>query len=1009
MKKNWMKAIGMGLAAALFAVLPVIAQTSVGAIRVVVTDADGAALPGVTVTAESVDSVVKRTLQTGVNGEVLLPSLAPSDRYIVTTQLQGFNGSRNENVLVTSGQTTTIRVSLQLAEVSEEIMVVAESPLVDVTSAVVGQDITLELTEALPTGRSYQSYLQLVPGVNPDPSTTNPGGSGNPAARSGINYSDIGGTIGTSTDNYYYIEGINVTDGVTGTFGANLNTEIIQEQKVLTGGIPAEFVGASGLVSSVITKSGGSSFSGSVRYDIEDDSMVADNENSPDAKFSRDDLALTVGGPIVRGDRAWFFGSYREVHREDDITTLDTGAFLRTVERDDEQAFAKLSWAITPAHTVSGTFLNDPTEISGSQSRTVVTNRDIATEQGGDRYIANYTGLFGGVVASFAIGEHNGEVSTVAAVRDPLNTVIFRRTDGSTLADQQRGGAGQDAVNERDTEFYKGDLEWYFATGSIDHTLKGGYDYTEHKNFRNTLFTGPQFRGSLGGSLAGLTAAQLSALRSAGQLTNGFFDVNNTSDFNGFINGVNASANRAALYGQLDLNHDGVITAAEAGQSIVFNNTANNPNGAINYDRIIQASTGPQNTATEGQSLYLQDQFRVSNFTFNVGVRAEEWAHVATTGEEIFTFDWEIAPRVSAAWDIKGNGKSKLSGYYGRYYDPIRNNLTNFAGTFSGSILEEQVNVGGTWVTYRTRGGTAVLDSVFAPTTKTPYTDEFLLTYQQDLGKNMAVEISGFHRKTGDVIEDYDLDLYTRHYPGDPNAEGALYLPASYFGYATVADIPTGVNFFIATLEGGERTLNGAELVFRKRLANNWQALLSYTYSDAEGNTNSDSNADFAGDVLFMDPRAPNIEGTQPGSIENLVKLAGSYHFDFGLIVGGAYRWNSGVYQTRSFLLFNRHLPVQGEAFEFNGVTDNWAAAGTVGGTKSPSYGVLDLSASYRRNFGPVGGELFVSVFNALDEQDPTLTQDLAAGQGTNLFGDPIAWVAPRSISLGLRLSFGRQ
>ena len=62
--------------------------------------------------------------------------------------------------------------------------------------------------------------------------------------------------MGVSADNVYYFDGINVTDPVSGTFGANLNTEIIQEQKVITGGIPAEFVGAPGLISNVITKSG---------------------------------------------------------------------------------------------------------------------------------------------------------------------------------------------------------------------------------------------------------------------------------------------------------------------------------------------------------------------------------------------------------------------------------------------------------------------------------------------------------------------------------------------------------------------------------------------------------------------------------------------------------------------------------------------------------------------------------------------------------------------------------
>jgi hypothetical protein len=59
--------------------------------------------------------------------------------------------------------------------------VTADSPLVDTTSATVGQDITLQLTESLPTGRSYQSYLQLVPGVMPD----DPQSPGNPASKSG--------------------------------------------------------------------------------------------------------------------------------------------------------------------------------------------------------------------------------------------------------------------------------------------------------------------------------------------------------------------------------------------------------------------------------------------------------------------------------------------------------------------------------------------------------------------------------------------------------------------------------------------------------------------------------------------------------------------------------------------------------------------------------------------------------------------------------------------------------
>ncbi len=234
----------VAVCALLIAATPVAAQvTETGTIEVLVQDAAGLAIPGATVAATAADTVTKREGVTDSTGRALLVGLAPSERYIVTIQLSGFRPARNENVLVRSGQTATIRVPLAVGGVTEQVQVTAESPIVDARSATTGQDITLQMTESLPTGRSYQSYLQLVPGVLPD----DPQQPGNPASKSGINYSDIGGALGVSSDNFYYFNGINVTDPVTGTFGSNLNTEIIQEQKVLTGGIPAEYVGTPGL------------------------------------------------------------------------------------------------------------------------------------------------------------------------------------------------------------------------------------------------------------------------------------------------------------------------------------------------------------------------------------------------------------------------------------------------------------------------------------------------------------------------------------------------------------------------------------------------------------------------------------------------------------------------------------------------------------------------------------------------------------------------------------------
>ena len=116
MKKVWLMRTAAAALALVVAAVPATAQTSTGQIRVIVTDADGGALPGVTVSAETVDSVIKRSGTTGQNGEALLPALDPSPNYVVTSTLAGFNGARNENVLVTSGQTATIRVTLQPTE-----------------------------------------------------------------------------------------------------------------------------------------------------------------------------------------------------------------------------------------------------------------------------------------------------------------------------------------------------------------------------------------------------------------------------------------------------------------------------------------------------------------------------------------------------------------------------------------------------------------------------------------------------------------------------------------------------------------------------------------------------------------------------------------------------------------------------------------------------------------------------------------------------------------------------
>lgn len=1001
MKKTLALAIGLVLAFGAWNVADAQVVTT-GVVRVVVTDADGNPLPGVAVVATSDETVTTRSAYTAGDGVAVVSGLAPDANYVVTTELDGFASVERPGVLVRSGQTTELDIQMELSGVEETITVTSQSPLVDTRSATTGQDITLQLTESVPTGRTYQSYLQLVPGVMPD----NPEQEGNPAAKSGLNYRDVFGENGISRDNFYYIDGINVTDNVTGTFGANLNTEIIQEQKVLTGGIPAEYAGAPGLLSSVITKSGSNTYHGSVNYFFQNDSLVGENQNAPDSSFSTFDAAATLGGPIVR-DRAWFFGSYRRVEREDDVVALDTLELLRTVNRTSNQGYARGTVSPRGSDTLSFTFLNDPLDATGRRDRDIVNNRDRRREQGGNNYSLKYNAVVADeLLLDFGWNKHNGEVSDFPVVDDPENDVVYRASDDRTLEDEQRGGFNPSAIDQRDTEQYRGAMQW--ARG--DHSVKAGFEYAEHTNFQNEVWPGspPAEYVSLAPHLAGTSLNEIVT----GSFSQQSFNPFNASDFSGLFEfGIDPAPNSAEIRSLLDLNSDGNITMQEVADAVVLSSTEGNPHGTINYTRDLQVQQAPQETSSEGITFYVQDTFSVTDrLVIDAGLRAERLEHFASTGENIYTFDWTWAPRVSGIYDLFGDGQHKLTAYYGIYFDPIRNNMTNFAGSLTGSVLHEQVFINGEWLNFRIRGGQQQADALFAPTTQTPYTDDLQFGYEVDLGRNMSFQATYTKRRTRDVLEDYDMSLYafrddgTTAYPGPVDHPDTLFLGLDYFGYDSFPDS----NFVIATLAGGKRDYQGIELVYRKRFSNNWQALASYNWNDMEGNSNSDSNADFQGDVIWLDPRAPNQLGRQPGLISHLLKFGGSYSFDFGLELGGSMSWNSGTVASRTFEAFSRHLPVlNSEQTTFAGITRNWLDPDAVGSLENPSYGIISLRAQYQRDIADLAtAEFFLDVFNVTDNQDAIRNLDLEAGQGQVAFGEGILFPEPRRLYLGTRLSF---
>jgi hypothetical protein len=921
-------------AVALLAPTTALAQSQTGGLRIAVTGSDGQPVAGATVAVSSPDSLISKSGVTGADGRVRLAGLDPATNYTVNVSASGYSDFSASEVAVVSGRDLSLGYALSggdAASLDDVIVTGTSLAAVDVTSATVGTTLTLQTVDALPTGRNYQSFLQLVPGVKPS-------ATGNPSSRSGVNYADIGGATGQSTDNLYYLDGVDVTDPSTGTFGANFNSEIIQEQQVIVGGVPAEYAGGSGLISRVITKSGGNEWQGSVNYYFQNDSLVADDEHNSSGGFSTYDTAFTFGGPIIR-DRLWFFSSYQKRSREDDVLN-GAGAPLRTVTNEGEYAFAKVTWQATDNDRLSVSYFSDPSEISGSALSTTPNNRDTARLQGGDNFKVDYSHTWGDLLVNAYWFRHEGELTDVSADQTIRDDVAFLPAANATVAQRSLGGFGRDIERHKDREEFGLNAEYYLDTGFGTHTLKVGYTRSENVYEEDSTVPGGATYRSLAPAYAGTTFAQYTDENA--HWTQGAFVLEDIARIRTALALPAYASARAAV----DTNNDGAISDAEV-NAISFTNTTGSPYGNINAYRSLRTVVAPYAVTSEGQSVYLQDTWTLNQLTVNAGLRAEKWEHFASDGSQTATFDWEIAPRLSLVYDMNGDGRSKLFGFVGRYYDPIRNTMSDFAGALTGPVDNEQININGDWVTFRVRGGASTPDALFAPSTKTPYTDEYMLGYSTTFGSSIGFSASVTHRATRDLLEDFDLGVYS-----NPNGSGTgiagpnslFYLPYSYFGYTSKPNS----NYVIGTLPGGERNYTGLELTLTKFKTDNWFGQVSYTFNKAEGNTNSDSNADYQGDVLWLDPRAPNVYGKQAGNIPHQFKAYGSYEFDFGLQLSGVFNWNSGFLYTPASLVDARYFaPRVSTAYEYGGATTRWLQPGFVAGSQTPAYYTFDVRLKY--------------------------------------------------------------
>src|SRR5688500_9647594 len=157
------RSVLLGMVVLTLGATPVLAQLEPGRLTGIVSDAQGAVLPGVTVTATSPSLIGKQVALTEEDGKFLFPSL-PSGTYALMFEMSGFRPVKRENIVLTLGRTLTVDMQLEVASVQETLTVTGESPLVDRTTTAVGHEFSAEKLDAIPSATDLWAALGTAPG-----------------------------------------------------------------------------------------------------------------------------------------------------------------------------------------------------------------------------------------------------------------------------------------------------------------------------------------------------------------------------------------------------------------------------------------------------------------------------------------------------------------------------------------------------------------------------------------------------------------------------------------------------------------------------------------------------------------------------------------------------------------------------------------------------------------------------------------------------------------------------
>jgi hypothetical protein len=302
-------------------------QAVYGSIFGTITDASGAAVPNAKVTITNTGTNVTETAKTNESGNYNQTRLIPGV-YRVKVEAPNFKSAVVDAVVVNVDTASTVNATLQTGQVSEEITITAEAPLLKTDRADVATTFeTRQVTDLPILDRNFTKFILLTPGTQQlqwqHAASENPQGS----TQTMVNGQHFSGTG-------YQLDGTENRDPILGIIVVNPNFESIGETKITSQNYDAEFGQAIAGVVSVSTKSGTNGLHGAAYLFRQNDVLQARN---PFSQFQRDPLTKkfipdtlrnqfggAIGGPVIK-DKLFFFGDY------DGLRSKTGGSKLLTV------------------------------------------------------------------------------------------------------------------------------------------------------------------------------------------------------------------------------------------------------------------------------------------------------------------------------------------------------------------------------------------------------------------------------------------------------------------------------------------------------------------------------------------------------------------------------------------------------------------------------------------------------------------------------------------------------